>query len=256
MRQFIAILVLILSTWAFAQEKGEPRIISRSNQVFENINCAETNTCDLKKVRFKSEDYQILVDGGIHYGTRLFAHYLTDTVGTLENYAFVQFIKGCQYNSYDTGEITPKSIAREYFNELATYSHKNWVIDSIDTNPIYFSNSEFYHFFYKWNDKQEPLIKNIESPYKLYGLEKPVYPELYVTDRPGTAFYVNGGAKNISLAFKTCLYKTSDIPKEASPEDINFAEPIHCYYWYSSWIYDHEERKFNNPYSISPVCNN
>ncbi|OGN22771.1 MAG: hypothetical protein A2918_01375 [Candidatus Yanofskybacteria bacterium RIFCSPLOWO2_01_FULL_42_49] len=236
---FLLSLVSLLTMPAIGQDK-EPRIISRSRELFENTNCIATNTCDLKQIRYLAEDYEIMVDGGYHYGTRLFAWYITETVENLENYAFVQFIKGCQYQSTDNNNTT--WVARDYFLERILFKHKNWVIDSIDSDPVYYSTPNSRHFNYKQDEE------------KTYGANKPTLPELYITDRPGTAFYISPTAKNISLAFKTCLYRTSDVPIKTTPDNINFAEPISCFYWSSSWVYNHDKDKFENPPQISPVC--
>lgn len=250
LRKFLAVLILLLAVPVNAQNK-EPRIISRSRAVFDNINCTVTHTCDLKQIRYVVEDYEILVDGGHSYGTRLFAWYTTDILDTLENYVFVQVIKGCQYYSSKL-DNNIGGVARDHFSERVIFNHKDWVIDSIDTDPVYFSTPKSRHFNYKWNTKPGSTNNKTE---KIYGLEKPNRPELYISDRPGTAFYMNGNAKNISLAFKICLYKTLDVPKTTSPDNVDFGIPIHCFYWYSSWVYNHQNNKFEGPYSISPVCN-
>ena len=250
MKQIIVTLFLLLSIPVIAQYNMEPRTVSRSRQVFDNTNCAATNTCDLIQVRYLAEDYEIFAGGGMHYGTRLFAHYVTDTVDALENYAFVQFIKGCQYSSHDTKEVLA-SISRNHFSKNIIFNHKDWVVDSTDTDPIYFSTPNSRHFNYKRNIKPGSTDK---ETMRYYGLEKPNYPELYITDRPGTAFYMNNGAKNISLNFKICLYRTSDVPRETVPENIDFSEPITCFYWDSSWVYDHDMDTYKHPHYVVSAC--
>ena len=180
-------------------------------------------------------------------------HYVTNTVPALENYAFVQFIKGCQYYSSDDGKLNVSYLARDHFSKRIIFCHKDWVIDSLDTDPAYYSTPSSRHFNYKWSTTRGSVSEN---PQKYYGFEKPVYPELYVTDRPGTAFFMNGNSKNISLSFKTCLYRTADIPKETTPENINFGKPISCFYWDSSWIYNSASGKFQSPYYIVKTCGN
>ncbi|MBI2674388.1 MAG: hypothetical protein HYX22_01465 [Candidatus Yanofskybacteria bacterium] len=253
MKQVVVVLFLLASVAVTAQYGGNPRITSRSGKVFNNTDCAATNTCDLTQIRYLAEDYEILVGGGMNYGTRFFAHYTTDTVENLENYAFVQFIKGCKYYSHDTGEVFPKSVVHINFGEMSFFNYKDWTVESIDTDPIYFSTPQSRHFNYKWNTKRGSVSRNTE---RFYGIEKPSYPKLYITDIPGVAFHMNNNAKNTSLAFKLCLYRTSDVPRESTPENIDFAVPINCFYWYSSWVYDHDIGKFQHPYNIAPACNN
>lgn len=251
MKRVIIALLLLFSVPALAQYDKKPRIISRSGQIFNNINCADTNTCDLIQIKYLAEDYEIWIDTGMHYGTRLFAHYTTNSINALENYAFVQFIKGCQYHSYNNGKVS-LSVSTENFLKQRVFNYKDWTIESSDADPIYFSTPASRHFNYKWNINKDSVDRTTE---KYFGLEKPIYPELYISDIPYQAFYMNGTAKNISLAFKTCLYRTLDIPLKINPEDVNFAEPINCFYWYSSWVYNHDPGKFENPYEIAPACN-
>lgn len=89
---------------------------------------------------------------------------------------------------------------------------------------------------------------------KLYGEQKPKLPQLYIVDHPGSAFYINNRAKNISLQFRTCIYRTKDVPKNVSYNNAKFAKPIHCFEWRSSFVYNHYTEQFESPSYIVPAC--
>ncbi len=88
-----------------------------------------------------------------------------------------------------------------------------------------------------------------------YFNEKPVIPELYVTDFPATA-YLTGRetAINTSLSFKTCLYRISDVPQGVPAETGVFPGALVCYDWNVSYIYNHSKKVFEAWDRIHPEC--
>ncbi len=229
-------------------------ILNSKKFTFVNKKCEKTNSCSLKQIHYSVENYRILIHRDYNYGTRLFASYRTDSVNTLEDFVFVQFIKGCMYlTRLEDGKVVPGfSIARYYFNEIVQFKTADSSIDSIDLDPAYNSIPELNrHYAYRWNMIRGSFDENSE---KYYGVERPVFPELYISDRVGQAFYYDSLAKNVSLKFKVCLYKAGNVPFKAKPEDVQFAEPIHCYDWSSSFVYNHKKMKFERPKEISPFC--
>src|SRR5690606_9504588 len=107
-----------------------------------------------------------------------------------------------------------------------------------------------------WNEVPGSIDKRTE---RRYGEQKPAASaELYVIDRPGQAFtldYGNDCAKNISLEFRTCIYREKDVPLEvSSPSQLDFATPIQCHDWNSSFIFDHQTRRYESPEGIDPFC--
>lgn len=256
----VIILVLILITapsLANGQDKGL-KIISRSHDVFENTNCEKTASCDLKRSEFLVEDYRQAIleenqETGYYYGTRLIAKYETDSVATLENYVFVQFIKGCVFQSkLQNGIITYQYISTPQYDQFTEFKFKNWVIDSVDTDPVYNSvPGEPRHVAYYRNTVRGSFSPETE---KFYGHEKPELPELYVKDRSvPAATYLEGRVQNVSLGLKICIYKANEVPKSI-PDNINFAEPLYCHYRSSSFVYNHESAKFEHPREIVPAC--
>lgn len=244
-----------ISTSSFAGVvKGKTK-----STIFKNTNCKATDTCDLKEFKVESYDFKVTFsDKTFSLGTSAFMSYTTQDVANLEDYAIVQQIKGCHFDSYKnpaTGEVEKTlGYSREFFGEIIKYKHSNWVIDSIDTDPMYNNSiSGLRHGSHRWNTVKGSYDKKTE---KLYGRELPKSPTLYVSDLPGSAFIDSGFAKNISLQFKTCIYKTRDIPLILNPEDVNFKEAISCLNWSSSFIYNHDSAKYETKTDIDPVCLN
>lgn len=234
----------------------EQKILRQHSLIFENNNCASIRACSLKRVEYLVQDYRIRVGGGYNFGTRLFARYQTDSLSTLEDYVFVQFIRGCVYTTErKNGVVTIlRDIDRYHFEKIRIFKHAEWVIDSFDKDPAYYSIAGLpRHFAYRWNKKPGSTAKETEM---IYGREWPDFPELYVADRPATAFYMNRSARNISLRFKTCIYKSRDVPFTANPNEIEFAEPINCFFWNSSFIFSHRKKMYEsgNSGEIAPAC--
>lgn len=249
-----AILVLILSVllavWAQA---SLVKALSFDFGSFTNVDCGKNNTCDLKWAAAITEDYEVMVDGESHFGTRQFTEYETASMETLEKYSFVQFLKGCKFDSFERDGRVIKIVESNsiwHFGEPKVFRFPEWTIDSWDKDPIYGSIPGDRHSFYRWNT----FGSKSKIGEKFYRQEMPPTPSLYVSDRPGTAFLYGGTARNISLQFKICLYKTADVPQETTGENINFGTPIHCFTWKSSFIYDHVANVFEKKDNIDPIC--
>ncbi len=228
----------------------------QSDQLFSNTACTLTDSCDLKSFRLYVEDATITsLSFGTNYATSAFMSYQTAAPEQLENYAVVQFIRGCQFDSEDSGKIS-LSYSREFFGQMVNYKHPTWVIDSVDLDPMYNSDvrpNTNRHGLYRWNTIPGSFAKESE---KFYLEQTPALPLLYVKYRPGSAFYDHGfkEAKNLSLQFKICIFKTTDIPLVSTPEGLTWDKAIHCFDWYSSFIYNHQLQKFESPKTVSPIC--
>ncbi len=237
----------------FAQDLGV-EILNHKTSVFLNKDCKKTKTCDLKKVEYFVEDYRVFVDGAYSYGTRFFARYETKSVKNLEKYVFVQFIKGCGfYSKLVEGQVvTAQEVDYPRDKGNILFRFPEWTIDSRDEDPVYSTFPDESRFFgYRWNTVPNSFSTRTE---KLYGEKKPKSPKLYVVDHPGSAFYTNSSAKNISLQFRIGIYRTKDVPVSVAYDNVNFAEPLHYYEWSSSFVYDHLTERFENPSGVVPAC--
>jgi len=224
---------------------------------FENTDCLMTDSCDLESFSLKSYDYNFIFDSKV-YGAKAFLSYKTKTVDSLEKYGIVQFIRGCVYSEVENsdGSITRmNNISREFFGNYKRFSHKEWEIDSIDTDPIYNSsmldNDKSRHLYHRWNTEKGSFNKDTEK-YLLH--EWPTYPEIYVSDHPSQAYKDGDTVTNVNLEFNACIYKSSDIPLVLAPNDINFATPIACTNWSFSKVYDHSLKKFVSDKKVSETC--
>jgi len=247
----ILIAIFLLPSLSFAGKvvRGKTK-----TQVFKNKNCYKTDSCDLKSFKVESYDYgSHFGPNDVNYGTGMYASFKTKTVDTLEKYSVVQFIKGCKFNSSidENGNITRRiSEKREFFGDIVDFIHKDWVIDSVDVDPVYNSHEQGRHLIYRWNPTQNTRANHIYV-YKQY----PTVPFLYVRDFPGTARAQGESAKNISLKFKTCLYKSADIPFQTGPKDVSLDDSLSCFEWSSSFIYNFKKKKYDKKKSIDPFCN-
>ena len=255
MNRMLLFCILILLPFGFLiHAKGEDfTVLNRGRAVFENSQCEVTESCSLKRAQYLTEDYKVGTDTGYSYGTRLFAWYETDSLETLEDYAFVQFIKGCMYSTkiIDGIVVTRYDVSRPYFDDSIVFKHLQWMIDTIDMNPIFHSSYPTQRFSYKWNKVPDSIKTEMRE---FYDHKRSSHPKLYITDNPGTAFFMNDIAKNISLKFLLCIYKTKDVPITTTPDNTKFAEPLYCFIWESSFIYDHEKGKYGWSNEIVPAC--
>ncbi|MCB0348430.1 MAG: hypothetical protein KDD37_06315 [Bdellovibrionales bacterium] len=259
--------------------------------VWKNTNCEKNQTCDLKGAvinvqRWVADYRDRFGDGAYNFGDTMFLSYETKNIGALENYGVVQYVKGCVYaNYYKNGELqTFFPYARHVHNETPSgptqvWLQKDWIIDSDDKDPMY--NSPFptdyadmkvpsRHGFYRWNSVENfdvnglPISRQSETE-ELYGFKfPPTFPKLYIVDRPGSAFasasLIDGKpeivAKNISLDFKVCIYKTQDIPKSVDQmgEQVFIDNPLTCFDWKSREVYNWDTKKYETPEEMSGAC--
>lgn len=249
MKLTICLIALFSSAAMAGAVKKKPTIA----QTFKNTECELTSTCDLKEFTLATYDYKVMIEGSYSYGTSATMSYKTDEVDNLEKYAVVQYIRGCVFDSslVDGKIVKGSHTVRKSFDQVIPFFHKTWEIDSLDKDPVYNSIPEGRHQAYRWNRKQGSTDKKTQ----VYVLnERPAHPELYVTDIPAGAFKVTKEAKNVSLEFKSCIYKTEDIPLETTPGDINFAKPLKCFDWSSSYIYNHKSKLYESKKEIDSYC--
>ncbi len=228
----------------------------QTDQLFSPTDCEQSQSCSLKQFRLLVEEATIVSSSfGTNYSTSAFISYKTADQAVLEDFAVVQFIRGCQFNTTAQGK---KSLAfsREFFGEISLFKHPTWVIDSVDVDPMYNSymgNDRSRHALYRWNEVAGSFDPKSE---KFFYVANPATAELYVKDRPGSAFFddESAEAKNISLQFKTCIFKTTDIPRLSTPHDFTWNNALHCFDWYSSYIYNHQTHQYETLAEIDSIC--
>lgn len=237
----LPILLLAGSSHAHFTGKGHLHTVSEAKQVFWNSDCQATDSCDLKRFALTTSAYEAWFSDDPRYptfGNGVIMEYETASVAALEKYVIVQFKKGCVFNTSKTragkidrniGDTAPS------FGENVSFCFPHWVIDSQDSDPAYNSDPERGRFYLlRWN---KPGSYNNRTQ-KLYGIQKPRVPIVYMTDYPAGAFVSETGVRNVALQFKTCIYKASDVPAEARRDNIGFAQPITCFQWQNVYVYD------------------
>ncbi len=241
--------------------------LSSREQVYENppLICAKNGTCDLKRVFLRTEDYDIPTNPAIPNditirSTNMLAGFVTDEIDSLTHYSFVQFARGCMWQSYadEKGEVeTEFGVVRD-FQGISRIQHilPEWTVDTNDTDPVYSSGGEpdGRHYFLQWADPIPKWIPDRQG--KLFGEERPTIPFAYVTDAPGPATYSPAflNAVNMSLEFRMCLFKTTDVPFIVNGLDVNTKKAVVCFDWESKFVFDHKELVFKNPKSIHAEC--
>lgn len=264
MRILIAVIFLLLSAQPSQSNQTQPgqaqsqpvlAVLNESAQIFINENCKLNNTCGLKSVIVSVKNWEIMIGGSPHYGTTMIVEYETDSVENLENYGFVQFIRGCVFDSIKMPDgailrsIVPNRI--KHFGQFPKSCFPRWLIDAFDSDPFLTATAKGRMYGWLWNAESGSTEKTTEQ---YYGRQKPSASRLYYKDTPGTAFTMDGAAKNISWEFKLCLYKSRDIPMETTEDNLDFAVPIFCFYWASSHIYNHEKKIFETKMNTDPFC--
>ena len=227
--------------------KGHVHTLSETKQDYLNSDCRPTASCDLKRFTLTTSVYEVWFSDDPNYptfGNSVIMEYQTDSVAALENYAIVQFKKGCVfYSSKARGGGINGSVSDSVpsFGENVPFCFPGWVIDSQDTDPAYNSDPELGRFYLlRWN---KPGSYD-ERTQRFYGTQKPKIPVVYMADHPSGAFVSGIGIKNVALEFNTCIYKASEVPEETRREDINFATPLTCFGWQNVYVYDFEREKF------------
>ncbi len=260
-------LFMISGTPAYAQKGLE--VLKQTEEVYipQAEDCAHEDICDLKKVIFRVQSYRMpkaSIDDIELYGTKMYLAYQTASIADITKYAIVQFIRGCVYRSelLPGNEVkTSFTIVRQHIDApdgLILFRHPIWAVDSTDQDPLYSSNPDTpdnRHFFLQWSPQ---VIKDVPRQQGvLYGEEIPRLPNVYVTNpllEPAT-LVSEGVAKNVSLEFETCIFKTVDIPKALRGTQQDFGSPIKCFSWSHNFVYDHIQKVWQEPSGISPVCN-
>ena len=238
--------------------------LSTGEQTFENSAalCVKNDTCDLKKVIFRKEDYMIppalsVSDDNTVQSTRMFAGFVTNEIANLTRYSFVQFTRGCMWYSYiNENKVidTEFGVLRNFLDtERLQHVFPQWVVDSDDADPVYGADSISgnRHYFLQ-SSKSIPTWIPAQKG-SLYGEEKPTIPFFYVTDATGPANYSPAQklAVNMSLEFKTCLFKTSDVPFVTNGTDVDIEKSIVCFRWESKFVFDHAASTFLSPRIMS-----
>jgi len=236
---------------------GKSYYTLQKDETFTNNHCEKTNSCDLKTFRLKISDVKVTGSFGTSFTTQAYMSYTTVDIESLLSYGIVQFIKGCQWNSSENGDINFQ-ISRNYYGGITQFKHPEFVIDSFDKDPMYSSTipskpHQTRHDIYRWNKIKDSFDEKSEFRFYNGGLTNA---RLYTRDFIGTVNYDEKikSATNSSLEFLTCIYKIEDIPSDAGPKDIDPQNAIKCLTWSNSFIFNHQSKQFIKLKKVSDIC--
>lgn len=272
---FTLLLVFTTTTFSAPRSGAEPRSVvnglivtlSRGEQSFENspLLCEQNDTCDLSKVIFRKEDYLIpptpsMSNDVTIQSTRMLAGMVTKNIPALTRYLFVQFTIGCMWFSSLDEKLkldTEFGVLRNYLGiSLIQHVFPRWVVDTNDADPAYGTHpSEVNRHYYLQSAEAIPTwIPDRQG--KLYGEQLPTIPFGYVTDAPGPAYYSpeHKTAVNMSLEYKTCLFKAVDVPLITNGVDVDIKNAVVCFNWESKFVFDHIDSTFKSPKGIHDEC--
>jgi hypothetical protein len=257
------IIIFVLFALAATSSFSKTVIYKKDKKVFKNKNCKETDSCDLVEFGIKnkeSESFHGFNNGYPNYSSSMVAWFKTKKIDQLEKYAVVQYIRGCIFYSKDegNGEVSKRiGHTRRFFGKSEKFKHPEWVIDSLDKDPMYWSASiEKYKNRHGLHRLDEPNHYISQPNKKYYFRNKVKGPQLFIADMPTGASFMNEreGYQNSSLEFKTCLYKTSSLAITTDPFDVNLDEALVCYPWRSSHIYNFVSKEYEHPDKVDPYC--
>lgn len=266
-RSFVIILALFAVGNVARAHHLDPEFVAQRELAYTHPReCVNDDTCDLRAVRFKAEDYTLPDEhpGDAFDATRLYAEYETANMPALRKYLFVQFVRGCVFN---TQVLTDGTIATLYHRTRTIlgrrylYYFPDWVVDSNDATPGYEESDEgqngIRQYSYEWRPrgaKGFPELSAREMGGNYYGVAPPPTPRLYVVDYPDEGKTTEFGVRNVSLEFRMCLYRERDVPRRLFPGERIEREPVVCFPWRNSHMFNHSTGKYERPAGIVEEC--
>lgn len=256
------------------QAQPKPHIVKK----FTNTDCLKTDSCDLKSFElevsktFLDQDQHDSSFDDLYQGDLMIAGYETKDLASLEKFGVVQFIKGCHLGRTMTNGKPLYYIdsVRSFFDFKQLFLHPSWLVDSIDTDPLYSSvpydpsryssiprNQWKRHAAYRIN-KPNPFIDETPEQQEVYQFKNPTQPKLYIYDYPtgsyGSSSRKFGEYTYASMVFKTCIFKTTDIPTEVRQEWDGGGKELACFEWSNNYRYDTVRDLFVAATQLDPLC--
>ncbi|UPT72438.1 MAG: hypothetical protein M0D55_10620 [Elusimicrobiota bacterium] len=193
----------------------------------------------------------------------------------LRDYAVVNFIRGCAWHDrYELPSLALKErvhdVARWYKGKRVVFSHPDFEVDTVDEDPVYASDADAAdRLGMTYVPVKRPLrlrpdrasllsdLRVFDNPSERGFLQDAAAPAslYFVTDVPdgGVTILDEEGkwlsAANSSLDFRTCVYRTADVP---SSGDMPPGDPLVCFTWSSRHVYDPAAREFKGDASGGP----
>ena len=253
MRLYLALLLLPTLAW------GQLTRLDDDFKLVENV--CRGKDCTLTNVFFHHQPFS-LKDPSEKYplvGSIFHAGMEAKTWQDLQEYGFVQYIRGCTFESRvgSSGKIRRRigEVIR-HFGKRQTFVFPNWTFDATSTDPLYYGPSKEDSelaggrlALYEWH----PVRGRYESNRVQYhnvlkrseAQRRRMTPRLVVKDTPSPATYrpSSKAFNNVALEFKMCVYRLKDIPLVVDHETV-LHEAIVCHEWESQFEFDFDRDRY------------
>ena len=239
---------------------AETKILKQNLKVHTDL--CNDGKCQLTKVFFW-EQHRSTQDAGIpvpDHGSIFKAGFEAKNWNDLQKYGFVQFIRGCTFDSAEkangiierwVGDVTRN------FGKRITNTYPRWTFNTPTSDPLLDAPHEDDLSLpggrlrdYEWSAQMiEPVIQKrmklktiLEYPPRMTTIT----PRLSITFLPATMAYMNtenSHFRNVAFEYKICLYHLKDIPLHVT-EDSKMPEAIVCQDWDSQFEYDFKSKEY------------
>lgn len=196
-------------------------------------------------------------------------NYETAERNQLEDFVFVQFIRGCIFTQEiraDGSLSERRDHVRDHFGAVVTFTHLEWTVDSVDSDPMYWNEEDplkSRHARMRYAPEGTSFLTDsrVNFSRSTRAFDPSVRatmssPSLWARDIPTAASFDPEfeTVTNTALEFRTCVYRSIDVPRVAEPGQTSFGEPLHCFEWKHVWVYRPEARSFSRSADINTVC--
>lgn len=251
-------LIYTLALLSLSAQAGEFQL---KNELKTHNDVCKGKDCEVTKVFFHEIAYGLQDPGDSYpyYGTIFRAGFEAKNWNDIQDYGFVQVIRGCTYESVmKNGKIKRRigEVIRHY-DVKQTFVFPNWTYDANTKDPLYYGPSAEDSSLpggrlalYDWTPtigrydkkKMKQFTEILELP---ESARNKLTPRLMVTDTPSMAYFSEGTKiyNNVALEFKMCLYRLKDIPLVID-DSVRLRDPIICHNWDSNYEFDFKQNKF------------
>ncbi|MAZ49078.1 MAG: hypothetical protein CME65_10980 [Halobacteriovoraceae bacterium] len=253
------LLLLVLLSFFNLESMGQVKTVEDAEKVsiVYNTDCDSTQSCEFEYLSLRT--IETITESMA--GTRISAGMKTSNNLALKDFAIVQFHRGCMYTQKNG---TLEFLKRSYMGIGGTpFHHPKWVVDSgPDNDPIYQSSirggmDDGFGYIYPRKENyytKDPFSDRnteIQQDYYMNHTNNPAVRELFISDVPTLASLED--RITTSLEFKTCVFKTQDIPRRVNGEEAEFInKALVCINWEHN--YAPTENNIIKLQEIDPVC--
>lgn len=231
-------------------------------KTWNNPECA-TGECEVKSMKIYIDKLVSAKDRMA--GNAVAAEIETTSKEHLKKYAFVQYIRGCLFETSNLGEV--RMATREFFGKQGQpFLHKGWELDSAsDKDPIYWSNTQAGYDDLRgfeiprnsyYVNANPSLVENYNSwAGKIKNLKEN---KIWISDLPTMSYWEEKmgviTARTASLQFKICLHRISDVPATVADPKTVIGDALTCMDWNSSYQMNFSKKTFEEKATLHSAC--